>query len=245
MQAIVQHAYGTIDDVLRLQNIDEPTPGPHEVLVRVHAASVNHGDWFVTSGRPYVMRAALGLGRPRVAVRGRDLAGRVETVGEAVTRFRPGDDVYAETTTGTGAPSWERSQRLLCGVAIRASTVRASAGVHPLTGPSEDAQDLGRFMPGTAEPVGLLGLEFSDFAGIEDPVFRPQHQSHLTGQDVDPFMPFMGSGLRINLVDWNHDLPCLHAAGLSSQGDDSAPFYLAGFETDARVANVRGADEVV
>ena len=60
MQAIVQHAYGTIDDVLRLQNIDEPTPGPHEVLVRVHAASVNHGDWFVTSGRPYVMRAALG-----------------------------------------------------------------------------------------------------------------------------------------------------------------------------------------
>ena len=62
MQAIVQHAYGTIDDVLRLQNIDEPTPGPHEVLVRVHAASVNHGDWLVTSGRPYVMRAALGAG---------------------------------------------------------------------------------------------------------------------------------------------------------------------------------------
>ena len=97
MQAIVQHAYGTIDDVLRLQNIDEPTPGPHDVLVRVHAASVNHGDWLVTSGRPYVMRAALGARRPRVAVRGRDLAGRVEMVGAAVTRFHPGDDVYAET----------------------------------------------------------------------------------------------------------------------------------------------------
>jgi NADPH:quinone reductase-like Zn-dependent oxidoreductase len=67
MQAIVQHAYGTIDDVLRLQNIDEPTPGPHEVLVRVHAASVNHGDWFVTSGRPYVMRAALGLALARIS----------------------------------------------------------------------------------------------------------------------------------------------------------------------------------
>ena len=51
MQAIVQHAYGAVD-VLRLQDVDEPTPGPHEVLVRVHAASVNHGDWFVTSGRP-------------------------------------------------------------------------------------------------------------------------------------------------------------------------------------------------
>ena len=97
MQAIVQHAYGA-SDVLRLQDIDEPTPGPHDVLVRVHAASVNHGDWFVTSGRPYVMRVALGLRRPRVAVRGRDLASRVETAGAAVTRFRPGDDVYAETT---------------------------------------------------------------------------------------------------------------------------------------------------
>ena len=50
MHAIVQHAYGT-SDVLRLQDIDEPSPGPHDVLVGVHAASVNHGDWFFTSGR--------------------------------------------------------------------------------------------------------------------------------------------------------------------------------------------------
>jgi hypothetical protein len=54
MRAIVQHAYGA-SDVLRLQDIDEPTPGPHEVLVRVYAASINHGDWSVTCGRPYVI----------------------------------------------------------------------------------------------------------------------------------------------------------------------------------------------
>ena len=102
MRAIVQHAYGT-SDVLRLQDIDEPSPGPHDVLVGVHAASVNHGDWFTTSGRPYVMRPALGMRKPRVAVRGRDLAGRVEAVGAAVTRFRPGDDVYAEPTNGSFA----------------------------------------------------------------------------------------------------------------------------------------------
>jgi NADPH:quinone reductase-like Zn-dependent oxidoreductase len=102
MRAIVQHAYGT-SDVLRLQDIDEPSPGPHDVLVGVHAASVNHGDWFLTSGRPYAMRAALGLRKPRVAVRGRDLAGQVEAVGAYVTRFRPGDDVNAETTTGSFA----------------------------------------------------------------------------------------------------------------------------------------------
>ena len=112
MQAIVQHAYGA-SDVLRLQDIDEPTPGPHDVLVGVHAASINHADWFVTSGRPYVTRAALGLRMPRVAVRGRDLAGRVETVGAAVTRFRPGDDVYAETTTGSFAEFACVPERLL------------------------------------------------------------------------------------------------------------------------------------
>ena len=134
MQAIVQHAYGTVDDVLLLQDIDEPTPGPHEVLVRVHAASVNHGDWFVTSGRPYVIRAALGLGRPRVAVRGRDLAGRVEAVGEAVTRFHPGDDVYAETITGSFAEYACVPERLLAREAdqphLRAGRRRAGRRRH-------------------------------------------------------------------------------------------------------------------
>ena len=109
MRAIVQRAYGAAD-VLRLQDIAAPDPGPHDVLVGVHAASVNHGDWFATCGRPYVMRAAFGMRRPRVAVRGLDLAGRVEAVGAAVTRFRPGDGVYAETTTGQ-APRRRRTAR--------------------------------------------------------------------------------------------------------------------------------------
>jgi NADPH:quinone reductase-like Zn-dependent oxidoreductase len=85
MRAIVQRAYGAAD-VLRLQDIAAPDPGPHDVLVGVHAASVNHGDWFATCGRPYVMRAAFGMRRPRVAVRGLDLAGRVAAVMPATTR---------------------------------------------------------------------------------------------------------------------------------------------------------------
>ena len=145
MQAIVQHAYGTIDDVLRLQNIDEPTPGPHEVLVRVHAASVNHGDWFVTSGRPYVMRAALGARRPRVAVRGRDLAGRVEMVGAAVTRFHPGDDVYAETTTGSFAEYACVPEHLLAPKPTNLTFAQAAA-VTALQG----LRDVGEVQPGQA-----------------------------------------------------------------------------------------------
>jgi NADPH:quinone reductase-like Zn-dependent oxidoreductase len=149
MRAIVQHAYGA-SDVLRLQDIDEPTPGPHEVLVRVYAASINHGDWFVTSGRPYVMRAALGLHRPRVAVRGRDLAGRVEAVGAAVTRFRPGDDVYAETTTGSFAELACVPERLLAlkptNLAFEQAAAVPVAAVTALQG----LRDVGEVQPGQA-----------------------------------------------------------------------------------------------
>jgi NADPH:quinone reductase-like Zn-dependent oxidoreductase len=66
MMAIVQHAYGSAD-VLRLAGIEQPTPGLHDVLVRVHAASVNRAGWLVTTGRPAVMRTAVGPRRPHVA----------------------------------------------------------------------------------------------------------------------------------------------------------------------------------
>jgi NADPH:quinone reductase-like Zn-dependent oxidoreductase len=98
MKAIVQDVYGSAD-VLRLAEIDRPTPGPDEVLVRVHAASVNIGDWHLMAGLPYLVRLA-GPRRPGSRVRGLDLAGRVEAVGERVTRFAPGDEVFG---VGTGS----------------------------------------------------------------------------------------------------------------------------------------------
>jgi NADPH:quinone reductase-like Zn-dependent oxidoreductase len=149
MRAIVQHAYGA-SDVLGLQDIDEPTPGPHEVLVRVYAASINHGDWFVASGRPYVMRAALGLHRPRVAVRGRDLAGRVEVVGAAVTGFRPGDDVYAETTTGSFAELACVPERLLALKPTNLTFEQAAAVPVAAVTALRGLRDVGEVQPGHA-----------------------------------------------------------------------------------------------
>src|SRR3954453_14500905 len=98
MKAIVQPTYGSPDD-LQLHDIDQPTIGDHDVLVRVHAASVNTADRLILRGRPYLMRAAgSGLGfsprRPQFAVAGTDLAGRVAAVGSFVTAFRPGAEVY-------------------------------------------------------------------------------------------------------------------------------------------------------
>ncbi|WP_236567979.1 MULTISPECIES: NAD(P)-dependent alcohol dehydrogenase [unclassified Nocardiopsis] len=99
MRAVVQDGYGP-PDVLRVARVPVPVPGDHGVLVRVHAASVNAYDWHVMRGDPYLARlmdrSVFGLRGPRVRVRGRDFAGRVEAVGAGVTRWRPGDEVYGE-----------------------------------------------------------------------------------------------------------------------------------------------------
>lgn len=102
MKAIVQHAYGSAD-VLRLENIDQPAISDDEVLVRVRAAAVNHADWVYTTGRPLIARLAFGIRTPKQIVRGKDVAGVVEAVGKNVTRFRPGDEVYAEVEAGSFA----------------------------------------------------------------------------------------------------------------------------------------------
>jgi Zn-dependent alcohol dehydrogenase len=80
---------------MELRAIDRPVPKASEVLVRVHAAGLDRGVWHVMTGLPYMIRfIGFGVRRPKVRVRGMDLAGRVEAVGEQVTRFRPGDAVF-------------------------------------------------------------------------------------------------------------------------------------------------------
>lgn len=93
MRAIVQDVYGP-PAVLRLDEIEQPVPGRGQVLVRVRAAAVDQGVWHLMAGLPYALRAVAGVRAPRSRVRGMDVAGRVEAVGEGVTRFQPGDEVY-------------------------------------------------------------------------------------------------------------------------------------------------------
>lgn len=93
MRAVVQDAYGSAD-VLRLDRIPVPAVRDDEVLVRVHAAGLDRGTEHVMTGKPYAMRLGFGMRRPKNPVPGRDVAGIVEAVGSAVTRFSPGDEVY-------------------------------------------------------------------------------------------------------------------------------------------------------
>jgi NADPH:quinone reductase-like Zn-dependent oxidoreductase len=100
MRAIVQDTYGALD-ALELRDIPRPDPAEDEVLIRVRAASVHPDVWHVVAGRPAVLRLmGSGVRHPKVRVPGTDVAGVVESVGAAVTRFQPGDEVFAETIRG-------------------------------------------------------------------------------------------------------------------------------------------------
>src|SRR5277367_5555221 len=94
MKAIVYHTYGP-PEVLQYEEIEKPTPGENEVLVKVRAASVNPYDWHFMRGTPYIMRVAMsGLGKPKIARLGHDVAGEVEAVGKNVKQFKRGDAVF-------------------------------------------------------------------------------------------------------------------------------------------------------
>ncbi|MFF4354887.1 NAD(P)-dependent alcohol dehydrogenase [Streptomyces sp. NPDC001530] len=95
MKAIAQDRYGS-PDVLELREFDQPVPAGKDVLVRVHAVSINARDWHLMRGDPYLARLAFGVRRPKVKILGTDFAGRVEAVGPDVKRLRPGDEVFGE-----------------------------------------------------------------------------------------------------------------------------------------------------
>jgi NADPH:quinone reductase-like Zn-dependent oxidoreductase len=94
MKAYIYQQYGP-PETLRMGEVDKPTPNADQVLVQVLAVSVNAADWHALRGKPLFSRATLGLLRPKHQILGVDIAGQVEAVGNGVTRFKPGDQVYA------------------------------------------------------------------------------------------------------------------------------------------------------
>jgi NADPH:quinone reductase-like Zn-dependent oxidoreductase len=95
MKAIVYTKYGP-PDVLQLKEVEKPTPKDNEVLIKVHAASVNSWDWDLLRGTPFLNRLMFGLLKPKTKILGCDIAGRVEAVGRNVKQFQPGDEVFGD-----------------------------------------------------------------------------------------------------------------------------------------------------
>ena len=94
MKAMVYTKYGT-PDVLQLKEVEKPDPEDNEVLIKVHAASVNSWDWDLLRGTPFVNRLMFGLLKPKVIL-GCDIAGRVEAVGRNVKQLQPDDEVFGD-----------------------------------------------------------------------------------------------------------------------------------------------------
>ena len=98
MRAVVFDRYGA-PDVLRIEDVEQPVPKEHEVLVKMHATTVTRSDCAVRAGKPFISRFFTGLRRPKQRILGTELAGEVEAVGAAVHEFGVGDHVFGTTST--------------------------------------------------------------------------------------------------------------------------------------------------
>jgi NADPH:quinone reductase-like Zn-dependent oxidoreductase len=98
MRAAVRERYGPPAKVVEIRELEQPTPGADEVVVRIHTASVNIADWYGVVGRPQVARVTPGLRAPKETRLGVDYAGVVEAVGASVSDFAPGDEVFGART---------------------------------------------------------------------------------------------------------------------------------------------------
>jgi len=147
MRAIVQDRYGSAD-VLRIEAIATPVPADHEVLVRVHAAGLNHADAALMRGEPLVLRLAYGVRGPKVRVRGLDLAGVVEAVGSKVTAFSPGDEVYGQSETGSFAEYAVVPERALAPKPANLSFTEAAAVPVAASTALQGLRDVGKLQAG-------------------------------------------------------------------------------------------------
>jgi NADPH:quinone reductase-like Zn-dependent oxidoreductase len=153
MRAIVQDRYGSAD-VLELRDIETPVAGSDDVLLRVHAASVFIGDWHVMTGLPYLGRLAFGFRAPKLRVRGQDVAGTVEAVGDGVTRFQVGDEVFG-TSRGSFADYANARQDMVA--PKPANLTFQQAATVPITGTTalQAVRDRGRVTSG--QDVVIVG----------------------------------------------------------------------------------------
>ena len=177
MRAIVCARYGP-PEVLQFMESEKPTPKENEVLVRIHAASVNAGDWHLMRGKPSLMRLmGFGLLKPKDKILGADMAGRVEAVGRDVKRFQPGDEVFGDLAKcGFGAfaeyasvPEGELALKP-GNISFEEAAAAPRAGVVALQG----LRDKGRLQPGqkvlingASGGVGTFAVQIAKSFGAE------------------------------------------------------------------------------
>ncbi len=176
MKAIVLTEYGS-SDVLQLREVATPTPKDDEVLIKVHAASINDWDWCLMRGTPIYIRLLCGLLKPKIKIPGVDVAGQVEAVGQNVKKFQPGDEVYGDLSAcgfGGFAEYVCAQENALALKPVSMTFVEAAAIPHAAMLAIQGLLDHGRIQPGqkllingAGGGVGTLGVQVAKSIGVE------------------------------------------------------------------------------
>jgi NADPH:quinone reductase-like Zn-dependent oxidoreductase len=173
MQAFVYEEYGS-PEVLELRDVEKPVPADDELLVRVHAASVNPFDWHMLTGVPYIARMQAGLRGPKGGRLGIDYSGTVEAVGAGVTQFEPGDEVFGGRDGAFGEYVTPREAGAVARKPANVSFQQAAAvGIAGLTA-LQGLRDKGRLQPGekvlingASGGVGTWAVQLARWLGAE------------------------------------------------------------------------------
>jgi NADPH:quinone reductase-like Zn-dependent oxidoreductase len=199
MKAIVFTRYGS-PDVLEMREVEKPAPQDDEVLIRVHAASLNDWDWSALQGIPFVNRLMFGLIHPKKQILGSDVAGRIEAVGKDARRFQPGDEVFGDLSGRWGgfaeyACARENALALKApGMTFEEAAATPQAAMLALQG----LRAMGRLQPGqrllingAGGGVGTFAIQLAKLHGVEiTGVDRPEKLSLLRSLGADHVMDY-------------------------------------------------------
>ncbi|MGI9610721.1 MAG: NAD(P)-dependent alcohol dehydrogenase [Acidimicrobiia bacterium] len=230
MRAVVQHRYGS-PDVLTTTEIERPAIASDQVLLRMQAVSLNPFDWHEMTARPFFMRMMTGLLSPKQPVRGVDIAGRVEEIGSAVTRFQPGDEVFG----------WCRGALAEFVAAGEAHLVRRPARITPEQAASvpiagftalQGLRDLGRLQAGdkvliigASGGVGTFAIQIAKALGAEvTGVCSTRNQDLVRSIGAD------------HVIDYNSE------DATDGDYEFDVIFQLAGTESPARLRRILAPD---
>ena len=203
MKAIVYTEYGS-PEVLRLEEIKKPVPKDGEVLVKVHAASVNSWDWDLVRGKPYLYRLIFGILKPKIRIIGADIAGEVEAAGQTVTQFKPGDHVFGDLSGG----NWGGFAEYVCAredelvlkpasMSFEQAAAIPQAGVLALTGLRDKKQiQPGQkvLINGAGGGVGTFAIQMAKSFGAE-----------VTGVDHTSKLDLMRSLGAVRVIDYTKE----------------------------------------
>jgi NADPH:quinone reductase-like Zn-dependent oxidoreductase len=172
MKAIVQDRYGSADVLKLRDDVAKPQPGDEELLIRVHAAGLDPGVWHLMTGLPYLVRVmGFGLRKPKVRVRGTDVAGTVEAAGRNVTQFKEGDLVYGTCEGSFAEYACAKADRLAPKPANLSFEQAAAVPVSGMTA-LNGLRDAGKIQPeqkvliiGAAGGVGTYAVQLAKAFG--------------------------------------------------------------------------------